>query len=200
MSDMKPPSTLRSQPTRDRILAAAKSIFALEGFERTTMRAVAAKAQCNCALVIRYYGSKEGLFAAAATLDLELPNLVGVPAEAIGERLVGHFLDRWERHMDDNELITLLRASVNHKGAQQRMGEIFEIQLCIAVAKISGRRTAPARAALIASHMLGLGLTRYVLKFPAAVALRKRSIVTNVGRTVQAYLMEPISGHTARKR
>ena len=118
---MEPPSKLRSQPTRDRILAAAKRIFALEGFERTTVRAVAAKAQCNSALVIRYYGSKEGLFAAAATFDLELPNLTGVPAEAIGERLVGHFLDRWERHMNDNELVTLLRTSVNHEGARRRM-------------------------------------------------------------------------------
>ncbi len=55
------------------------------------------------------------------------------------------------------------------------MAMIFETQLSQAVARIAGPETAPARAALIASHLLGLGLTRYVLKLPAAVALDRAS-------------------------
>lgn len=184
---------LRSQPTRDRILAAARRAFAVEGYEGTTVRSIAAHAGCNPALVIRYYGNKEGLFAAAATFDLELPDLSGVSTETLGERLVAHFLDRWERQLDNNELVTLLRTSVNHDGARQRMAGIFETQLSRAVERISGAEEAPSRAALIASHLLGLGLTRYVLKFPAAVELDRSAIIHGVGRTIQAYLMEPIT-------
>jgi len=191
---------LRSQPTRDRILAAARRAFAADGYERTTVRLIAASAGCNPALVIRYYGSKEGLFAAAATFDLEIPDLSNVPTAKIGEYLVAHFLDRWERHLDNNELVTLLRASVNHDVARQRMARIFETQLSHAVERISGAVRAPSRAALIASHMLGLGLTRYVLKLPAAVELNRDTIINSVGRTIQTYLTEEIFDQPPAKR
>ena len=51
-----PVRVLRSQPTRDRILAAARLIFARDGYERTTIRAVAAEAAINPAMVMRYFG------------------------------------------------------------------------------------------------------------------------------------------------
>jgi hypothetical protein len=47
---------------------------------------------------------------------------------------------------------------------------------------------APARAALCASTVLGLALTRYVLRFPASVALTREEIVDWLGPTIQRYL------------
>lgn len=196
MTDRKP---LRSQPTRDRILAAARRAFAADGFEHTTVRGIAAAAGCNPALVIRYYGSKEALFAAALAFDLELPPVDEGPREALGERLAAHFLDRWERQLADNELVALLRAGVNHEGARQRMVAIFDTQLTETIRRACGDHTAPARAALIASHLLGLGLTRYILKFPAAVDLTKETIVRSVGRTIQAYLTGPLPSSRAKR-
>ncbi|MBP0651818.1 TetR/AcrR family transcriptional regulator, partial [Mycobacterium tuberculosis] len=69
----------RSQPTRDRILKAARTLFAELGYEKTTIRAIAAAADINVSMVIRYYGSKEELFVAAARFDKPFTRLTDVP-------------------------------------------------------------------------------------------------------------------------
>ena len=65
----------RSEGTRRAILDAARNLFAARGYEQTTIRAVAGRADIDASMVMRYFGSKAGLFAAAATLDLDAPNL-----------------------------------------------------------------------------------------------------------------------------
>ena len=63
--------------TRADILAAARRRFAAEGFERTTLRAIAADVGVDAALVIRYFGSKQDLFATATEFRIDLPDLAG---------------------------------------------------------------------------------------------------------------------------
>lgn len=184
---------LRSQPARDRILAGARVVFAKEGYERATIRAVAAAASVNPAIVIRYYGSKEALFAAAASFDLGLPDLSSAPREVFGQHLVAHFLSRWEDDARVGELAVLLRASASHEAARDALRKIFETQLMQAVKQLCGPKHAAQRAALIASQMLGLAYTRYVLGFPASTALSRELIVREIGGTIQAYLSSPMS-------
>ena len=62
----------------------------------TTIRAIAADAGIDPAMVMRYYGNKERLFAAAAEFDLRLPDVTAMPRAQVGIRIVGHFLNRWE--------------------------------------------------------------------------------------------------------
>src|SRR5215213_6594323 len=98
----------RSDATRAAILAAAREQFAASGYQAATIRSIAAAAAIDPAMVMRYYGNKEGLFAAAAEFDLELPDLGAVARSAVGHALVAHFLDRWE---GDETLMALLRAA-----------------------------------------------------------------------------------------
>ncbi|MFG1604147.1 TetR family transcriptional regulator [Actinoplanes sp. NPDC049265] len=51
--------------TEARILAAARHLFAAVGYDRTTIRAVAAAAEVDAGLVMHYFGSKDALFAQA---------------------------------------------------------------------------------------------------------------------------------------
>ena len=74
------------------ILDAARSLFATRGYEQTTIRAVAAQAGIDASMVMRYFGSKAGLFAAAATIDLDPPDLASASPRRRGEVLVGHFV------------------------------------------------------------------------------------------------------------
>jgi AcrR family transcriptional regulator len=184
---------LRSQPNRDRILDAARSVFGAEGYERATVRRVAARAGTAPSMVIRYFGSKKGLFAAAVQFDLRLPDLADLPRDDLGRNLTRHFLARWEEAPSGGELGALLRAAVSNEAARDRLIWIFEDQLLHAVAAIGGPRHADRRAALIASQFLGLALTRYVLGLPACAALERDLIVEQVGATVQAYLTADIT-------
>lgn len=177
----------RSDATKASILAAAREQFAVAGYQAATIRSIATVAGIDPAMVMRYFGNKEGLFAAAAEFDLRMPDFSALPRKAVGAALVNHFLDRWE---DDETLMALLRTAVTHEAAALRMQAIFATQIAPMVLRASGapRAAAASRAGLIASQMLGLALCRYVLKLPPVVALRRAEIVRRVGATVQGYL------------
>src|ERR1700683_2905525 len=93
----------RSAGARRAILGAARTTFAARGYEQTTIRAVATQAGVDASMVMRYFGSKAGLFTAAVRMDMQIPDLLSVPASDRGELLVRHFVDRWDdpRHQDE---------------------------------------------------------------------------------------------------
>ena len=93
MSDSQAPR--RSDATRAGILRAARARFASDGYQKATIRAIAADAAIDPSMVMRYYGNKSQLFAAAVDIDLRLPEIGSLPPERLGESLVRHFLHRW---------------------------------------------------------------------------------------------------------
>jgi AcrR family transcriptional regulator len=128
----------RSAGTRRAILDAARSAFAARGYEQTTIRAVAAAAGIDASMVMRYYGSKAGLFAAAATADLHVPDLRAVPAEGWGEVLVRHLVERWEDNSRDDELILLLRTAVTSEAVATQLQDVLTRLLTEPIAELYG--------------------------------------------------------------
>jgi AcrR family transcriptional regulator len=181
-----PAPARRSDATKAAILAAARERFAADGYERATIRAIAADAAIDPAMVMRYFGNKEKLFAAAAHFDLQLPDLSAHPRNAIGAALVEHFLTRWE---SDDTLVALLRASMTNEVAAARMRAIFGAQVAPIVGALSGDPArAATRVALVSSQVLGFALCRYVLRVPPLVHLSRAEAVAWLGPTVQRYL------------
>src|ERR1700712_2730930 len=116
-----------SVETKAVILAAARDRFPTAGFQAATIRTIAADAGVDPAMVMRYFGNKDQLFAAAAEFDLQFPDFAGTDRGRLGWLLVGHFLQRWEE--GDDALIILLRSSATNAEAAQQMREIFGTQL-----------------------------------------------------------------------
>lgn len=173
-----------SERTKAAILAAARERFAAAGFAGATIRAIAADAGIDPAMVMRYYGSKDKLFAAAGQFDLKFPDLSDVDPDRIGEALVSHFLDRWE---DDEALMVLLRSSTTNAEAAQRMRQIFVTQLEPMVATRAPAEAA-GRAGLVATQILGFALCRYLLRLPPVVGMPRAEIVGWLGPTIQRYV------------
>ncbi|WP_128428536.1 TetR family transcriptional regulator [Streptomyces cyaneus] len=189
-SQSKPPTPARrSEATRTAILDAARERFAADGYERATIRAIAKDANIDPSMVMRYYGNKEGLFAAAVAIDLKLPDPASFQRDEVGRALVTHFLAMWE----ENEVLTaLLRVGATNQAGAERMRGIFGEQLLPLARRVCpDPEQAPARAALASSQLLGLALTRYVLRFPPAVALAREEVVAWLAPTVQRYLTAP---------
>jgi len=175
----------QGEATRSRILEAARERFAADGYERATIRAIAADASIDPSLVMRYFGNKEGLFAAAADFDLQLPKLDHLDRNVIGATLVDHLLSRWE---GDDTLPALLRAAVSNDVALERVRSIFATQVRGALASLGGDpKLVATRAGLVSAQVLGFALCRYVLKLPPVVALKHSEVVQWLGPTIQRY-------------
>ena len=180
--------------TKAAILTAARTRFAAEGYSSASVRAIARDVGVDAALVVRYFGSKAGLFAAATDIDLRIPDLTDVSPEEHGEHLVQHFLSRWDAGTDEGQvLLSLLRSAVSDADAAAGMRELFAHQLLPALRRlVPDRSELPERTALVASQVLGLALTRSVLRLPPFDTMPADVVAANVGATVQRYLHEPL--------
>ena len=152
----------RSEGTRRAILEAARSAFAARGYEQTTIRGVAAVAGVDASMVMRYFGSKAGLFTAAATPNLTAPDLLAVPARPRGEVMVRTFVDRWEDAAGGRADL-LLRAAVTSEAVAARLQAALGQLITAPVAALAGTGVAE-RGSFIATQLLGLTLCRYILR------------------------------------
>jgi AcrR family transcriptional regulator len=182
----------KSERTRAAILAAARAQFGLHGYDRTSIRAIAAQAKIDPAMVIRYFTSKEGLFAAAVDVDLRLPDLSGIAADDLGERLTEHFLDRWEGRFGDDVLVILLRSAVTDPSAAERLQSVFIEQVAGALRPLGPPGDGDRRAALVASQLLGVALTRYLLRLPGIADRPRDDLLADLAPTIQRYLIESL--------
>ncbi|MFI5716230.1 TetR family transcriptional regulator [Nocardia sp. NPDC051750] len=86
MPDQQPTRAEQRRRTQERILRAATLLFAESGYDRTTIRAVAAAAETDPSLVMRYFGSKEELFARVSVPEPDAP-ISGTPDQAAEQLL-----------------------------------------------------------------------------------------------------------------
>jgi AcrR family transcriptional regulator len=183
------PRTAKSQRTKAAILKAAQQLFADQGYERATVRDIAARAGIDPAMVIRYFGSKEGLFARATAFDLRLPDLTVIAKRDIGRTLVAHFLEIWEGSLSNGSLVSLLRAAASNEDAANTIRVIFGGQVVPMLARVVPPAELPLRAGLVATQIMGLAVTRYILKVPPVVAMDRTEVVRRLGPTMQRYVV-----------
>jgi AcrR family transcriptional regulator len=163
------------QPTREErrrrteatILAAARELFAEAGFERATIRAVAARAGIDPALVMQYYGNKEGLFAASARWHVDHKRL----AEATLADVPRTALEDLFSSFEDPELragsIALFRNCLTHESALGVMRDDVMCEPQAMIAKTIGGEDAELRAGLLGATVIGMTIAKYLLEIPA---------------------------------
>lgn len=181
--------TERSAPTRTAILDAARRRFAEDGYDRATIRAIAADAEIDPSMVIRYFGSKAELYAAASAIDLAVPDLAGAgdPAAAYVES----FLARWEAGENTAEAV-LLRTAPTHPDAAARVQAIFDKEIVPALQKVlPDDPGARERAALLLSQTLGIAYSRYLLGIEPLASMDVREIAAMAVRAARVPLHGP---------
>jgi AcrR family transcriptional regulator len=158
--------------TREDILTAGRRRFGAEGYERTTLRAVAADVGVDAALVIRYFGSKQDLFAAAADFAIDLPDLSDVDPDDVAGILLPRFFAVWE---EDERFLALLRAAMTSPLAADKLRRIFAEQ--VAPKLVTATPDHPVqRIALMGAFVIGLAITRYVLVNPPVAAASLKGV------------------------
>jgi AcrR family transcriptional regulator len=173
--------------TRADILAAARRRFGAEGYERTTLRAVAAEVGVDAALVIRYFGSKQDLFAAAADFAIELPDLSNVDPDEVAGLLLPRFFAVWEA---DETFVALLRAAMTSQIAADTLRRVFAEQ--VAPKLITATPDNPIqRIGLMGAFVIGLATTRYVLVNPPIANLSHDELSRWAAPVIRQLLVGP---------
>jgi AcrR family transcriptional regulator len=183
------PDTLRkSERSRRAILEAAREHFATYGYDKAGMRAIAAQANIDPSMIIRYFTNKETLFAAAVDIDLRLPDLREVPERRRGRRLAEHFMSLWEGDDRNEALPILLRSAITHGLAGERLRNVYTEQVHLRIAQVTPPDDARKRAGLVSSQLMGIALTRYYLHLPGVVDRPADEIIADLAPTLQRYL------------
>lgn len=178
--------------TRAAILDAARQSFGASGYAGTTIRGVARAAGVDPALVHRFYGSKESLF--AATLDLPgdpsvlLPALLGEGLDGLGERVVGTFLALWDATPGQGPMLALIRSAVADERSAELLRDFLTRVAMGPLATAAGGDSPELRASLVASQMVGLAVTRYVLRLEPLASIPAAELAAHVGPTLDRYL------------
>ena len=174
--------------TRADILSAARRRFGAEGYERTTLRAVAGDVGVDAALVIRYFGSKQNLFAAAADFSIELPDMSDVDPDEVADILLPRFFAVWE---EDETFLALLRAAMTSDVAADTLRRVFAEQ--VAPKLITATPDNPVqRIGLMGAFVIGLATTRYILENPPIASLSREELSRWAAPVIRQLLVGPV--------
>ncbi|WP_059012157.1 TetR/AcrR family transcriptional regulator [Streptomyces specialis] len=175
----------RRRRTQERILDAARDLFAQQGFERTTIRAVAAAAGVDPALVMQYYGSKRELFARAA----QVPDPLVPAATRDADQIVEALLATLGGKLDGLPATTvaMLRSMLTHPEAGQIARETFGRQVAEITAVLPGPH-ADVRAALLICVAVGVTIGHQMLGVEALRDLPPRDITELLRPALQALI------------
>jgi AcrR family transcriptional regulator len=177
-----------AEATKAAILAAARAQFGEAGFERTTIRSVAASVGVDPALVMHYFGNKARLFAEASQLDITFPDLSDVPPDRLADVLMPVFVEVWA---PDGAFLSLLRAAATNRVAADALLKVFVERVAPALAAAVPDHPAD-RAALVGSQVLGLAMARYVLGVPPLVAMDDAALTAWLRPVLAHYLTDPM--------
>jgi len=177
--------------TRAEVLAAARASFAEKGSRGTTIRAVAASAGVDPALVHHYFGSKDDLFVAALEIPVD-PREFLAPAGAAGpdgagERPLRTFLGVWDDPAVQPGLLAMVRSLI----ADDSGGLVRDAFIPVVVGPVLAGLVADrpeVRIPLVAGQVVGLIVTRYLLALPPMAEMPADDLVARVGPVLQHYL------------
>jgi len=181
-----------SSDTRERILGSARTLFARNGFANTSIRAVAAAAGVDSALVHHYFGTKEKLFAAAIHVPIDPMEVIGqlrdVPVENLGYAIPSMLLPLWDSEAGSG-LIATLRSTV--AGSEVNLFRTF-IEDLIGV-EVGARVDDPAGSGIVriqfaASQLIGVVMARYILELEPFASLPAETIARTIAPNLQRYL------------
>jgi AcrR family transcriptional regulator len=181
--------------SREAVLAAAKRRFATEGYEKTTLRAIAEDGHVDPSMVLYLFGSKADLFRESLRLivdpDVLVAALTGGPGDDpdIGTRMVRTYLSIWEASDTGPSMVAMLQSATSNSDAHEAFRGFMQNYVLTAVSGVlGGGEQDRLRAMLAASQLVGTAVLRYVMKVAPLATLSDDEVVRLIAPTVTRYL------------
>jgi AcrR family transcriptional regulator len=182
--------------TREAITQAARRQFSELGYERASIRSVAAEAGVDPALVVHYFGSKQRLFLAAIELPFEVGDLVERletgPRQQVGERVARFALEVLGNPDARARWTGMIRAAASDPDAAGLLREVLTQRIFEPLTEALGSEDAQLRANLASSQMVGLVMARYIIAIEPLASADAETVVSAIAPTLQRYLVGPL--------
>jgi AcrR family transcriptional regulator len=177
------------------VLRAARRLFAKNGYAQTSIRAIAAEADVNHALVVTYFGGKEALFMeAVGRFQIPKDALEG-SVEDMGARIAHSYVERWENMADDDPWLALVRSSFSHEGSYQLLRSELEAQQTLPLREaLGGADEGPLRAAMVECLIAGMIMARYIYRLEPARSLPAEAFEAALASSFQHAISGPLPG------
>jgi AcrR family transcriptional regulator len=187
-----------SSDTRERILTSARELFSRNGIDKTSIRAVAADAGVDPALVHHYYGTKQQLFAAAIHIPIDpqdiLRPLRDTPVDELGHKLLSVLVPLWDSDLGKGFIATIrsLLAGSEVGLVRSFLQEVITVEVGSRVDDPPG--SGRLRVQFVASQLVGVVMARYILELDPFKSLPFEQIAETIGPNLQRYLTGDLPG------
>jgi AcrR family transcriptional regulator len=182
------------EESRQRVLQAARDLFAQHGFGSTSVRAIAAAAGVDPAMVFYFFGTKQGLFNAAVDMSDAVPPAIEAIFDGalatIGERIVRTLVTNLDRS-DRTPLVTLTRSAPTDAQSEALLREFIDREITARLAALLGTPDAALRAGLVNVQILGLAVARYIVRVEPIASASVDELAATLGPVVQCCLTGP---------
>ncbi|MFI6603971.1 TetR family transcriptional regulator [Nonomuraea sp. NPDC050536] len=177
--------------TRDAIMEAAVGSFTAKGYAQTTIRGVARTAGVDPALVMHFFGSKDGLFASAIRQSMPIEGLAASFDGDLGDlglRLATRYLSLWDDPERGARMAAILHAAAATPAAADLLKELMRQELVRPLATLLEPEHAESRALLAATQLIGVAMLRYVLRMEPLTSMPTDQLAATIAPTLQRYL------------
>jgi AcrR family transcriptional regulator len=178
--------------TRAAILEAARRRFAEGGYDAASLRLIAADAGVDPAVVVHFFGSKEGLFRSAVGWPFDPERIAAQLAsgspDGLAERVARTFFGIWEDPSARASLLAVLRSAMTHPTWADLMREFTARQLVARVAPLLQGPHTELRINLAAAHLVGVAILRYGIRIEPLASASTEELIARVTPALAVYL------------
>ena len=175
--------------TREAILDAATKLFSQRGYDGSSLRAIAAAAGVDPALIRHFFGDKDTLFAAVVadrtTIMERLAGSLAGDQSSVGLRVTGTCLRLWEEPQTRLILLAITRSATTSERAAQMLTEALGGKIWATAGPDAEQIR---RITFAGSHLFGLAVARHIIKQPAVAEMDLDQLIAQVAPTIQRYL------------
>jgi AcrR family transcriptional regulator len=182
-----PEAERKGQRTRRQILEAARAVFGEVGYERATIRGIAAAANVDKSSIVKYFGTKQKLFEEAVTWTIPIHDVVSEDPSQTAQNLARGMLAAWAAD-PNSPMAVLLRASMTSEDAAQILRTHITYHAISAIATTINTPDARLRAALIGAMLMGIASQRYLLRMPDLVDVDTEHILRLITPALRAVI------------
>jgi len=178
--------------TRDVLIQTARAMFANGGYDKTSVRDIAAAAGVDPALIRHYFGSKAELFRATMGWPFDPAQIAAqigaVRRSEVGLQLTRVFFEAWEQPHSRAPLLAILRGAATHEQSASLVQQFIQGQLYSRIAEVLGDPGADLRVDLAMAQLLGIAYVRYVLQLEPIASATADELVARVTPVIDYHL------------